>query len=110
MQIEKEKTKNKTESDKSLLIQTLGSSPKLRILDFLLDNRLFDFSKKEIIEETGMSKATFYKYWPDIERNNLVKETRKYGKTVLYTLNEENPIIEKLIELEEQIMEQHTPS
>jgi len=44
----------------SLLLKTLGKSPQMRIMDFFIDNRLFDFSKKEIIEELGMSKTTFY--------------------------------------------------
>ena len=30
----------------SILIKTLGASPKLRIIDFFLDNSLFDFTKK----------------------------------------------------------------
>ncbi len=102
------KQKESKDSDESLLIQTLGKTPKLRILDFLLDNKLFDFSKKEIIEETEMSKATFYKYWPEIEEKNLVEESRKYGKTVLYTLNTDNTTVKKLIELDEQIMNQYT--
>lgn len=106
----KVKEKTHTERDESLLIQTLGRNPKLRILDFLLDNRLFDFSKKEIIDGTGMSKATFYKYWPEIEENDLARKTRKYGKTTLYTINEDNPAVRKLIELDEKLMEQHTPS
>lgn len=103
------KAKEYAESDESLLVQTLGKNPKLRMLDFLLDNRLFDFSKKEIIEGTGMSKATFYKYWPEIEENNMVEETRKYGNTTLYTIDEDNPAVKKLIELDEELMEQHAP-
>lgn len=103
------KEKKHTETEDSLLLQTLGKTPKLRILDFLMDNRLFDFSKKEIIEGTGMSKATFYKYWPEIEENNLVSESRRFGKAVLYTLNEDNPMIKELIELDEKIAEQHAP-
>lgn len=105
----KTKLKEGKDSEASLLLQTLGKAPKLRIMDFLLDNKLFDFSKKEIIEGAEMSKATFYKYWPEIEENNLVEESRKYGKTVLYTINKDNPTVQKLIELDEQIMEQHTP-
>ncbi len=52
----------------SILIKTLGDSPKLRIIDFLLDNPLFDFTKKEVIEALGISKQTFYKYFPDLEK------------------------------------------
>ena len=50
------------------MIKTLGDSPKLRIIDFFLDNPLFDFTKKEVIEALGMSKQTFYKYFPDLEK------------------------------------------
>lgn len=110
MKVEEEKKEKIKDSEESLLIQTLGKNPKLRILDFLLDNRLFDFSKKEIIDNTEMSKATFYKYWPEIEEKGLVKKNRKYGKTVLYTINEDNPVVKELIELDEKIMEQHSPS
>jgi len=42
----------------SLLIRALGNSPKLRILDYLLDYKLNDFTKKEIVEALGMSKLT----------------------------------------------------
>lgn len=104
------KSEENNETDKSLLLKLLGKTAKLRILDFLIDNPLHDFSKKEIIEETKMSKPTFYKYWPDIEEKNLVEESRKYGKTVLYKLNTENPTVKKLIELDEQIMTQYTPT
>lgn len=34
----------------SLLLKTLGDSSKLRIIDFFLDNPLFDFTKKKVIE------------------------------------------------------------
>lgn len=92
--------------DKSLLLKTMGRSPKLRIIDFLLDNAMFDFSKKEIIEETGMSKKTFYKYWDDIENSGIVKETRKFGKAQLYQIDKQNPVVKKLIELEEALIDQ----
>ena len=38
----------------------MGDTPKLRIIDFFLDNKESDYSKKEIIEYTGISKTTFY--------------------------------------------------
>ena len=47
----------------TLLIKMFGNSPKLRILDFFLDNPYFGFSKSEVIRELGMSKQTFYKYF-----------------------------------------------
>jgi len=62
---------------KSVIIRTLGNSPKLRMIDFFLDNALFDFTKKEVIEALGMSKQTFYKYFPELEEYEIVKVSRK---------------------------------
>ncbi len=59
----------------SPLLKTLGDSSKLRIIDFFLDNSLFDFTKKEVIDALGMSKRTFYKINP---KNPLVKLLKEY--------------------------------
>lgn len=91
--------------EESLLIKAFGNSPKMRIIDFFLDNKIFDFSKKEIMEEIGMSKVTFYKYWDEIERVGIVKVSRRFGKTKLYELDKKNIIVEKLIELENILIE-----
>lgn len=93
-----------------MLLQYMGNTPQLRIIDFLLENRLFDYSKKQIIEETGMSKVTFYKYWGNLVELRVVMPTRSFGKTVLYKLNEKNPLIRKTIELELELIEQTAPS
>jgi len=87
----------------SLLIRALGSSPKLRILDYLLDFKLNDFTKKEIVEALGMSKLTFYKYFKDLEELDLVAASRKIGRATLYKINLENPIVKMLIEYERQL-------
>jgi DNA-binding transcriptional ArsR family regulator len=87
----------------SILLKTLGDSPKLRIIDFFLDNPLFDFTKKEVIEALGMSKQTFYKYFKDIEKYGIVNVSRKIGKAKLYKINLENPIVKMLREFETQL-------
>src|SRR3989344_4051350 len=84
----------------SLIIKTLGDSPKLRIIDFLLDNRVNDYSKKQIIEGSNISKVTFQKYWKELENSGMVKITRRFGKTKLFALNEQNEIVQKLLNLE----------
>jgi DNA-binding transcriptional ArsR family regulator len=84
----------------SILIKTLGDSPKLRIVDFFLDNPLFDFTKKEVIEALGMSKQTFYKYFPELEEYGIVKVSRKIGKAKLYRINVEHPLVKMLRDYE----------
>jgi DNA-binding transcriptional ArsR family regulator len=84
----------------SIIIKTLGDSPKLRIVDFFLDNPLFDFTKKEVIEALGMSKQTFYKYFPELEEYEVVKVSRKIGKAKLYKINLDHPLVGMLREYE----------
>jgi DNA-binding transcriptional ArsR family regulator len=87
----------------SLLIRALGNSPKLRILDYLLDYKLNDFTKKEIVEALGMSKLTFYKYFKDLEELGLVIVSRKIGRATLYKINLENPIVKMIVEYETKL-------
>jgi len=86
-----------------IIIKTLGDSPKLRIVDFFLDNPLFDFTKKEIIEALGISKQTFYKYFPDLEEYGIVKVSRKIGRAKLYKINLEHPLVSMLREYEKKV-------
>ncbi len=88
---------------KSILIEIFGETPKMKIIDFLLDNPYFDFTKKEIIESLGMSKQTFYKYFPDLEKYGIVKVSRKIGRAKLYKINLNHPLIKILRELEKTI-------
>ncbi|HIE18669.1 TPA: ArsR family transcriptional regulator [Candidatus Bathyarchaeota archaeon] len=87
----------------SILLKTLGDSPKLRIIDFFLDNPLFDFTKKEVIEALGMSKQTFYKYFPEIEEYNIVTVSRRIGRAKLYKINLKHPLVSLLREYETKV-------
>jgi DNA-binding transcriptional ArsR family regulator len=91
-----------TEED-SILIKALGNSPKLRILDYLLDYKLNDFTKGEIIKALGMSKLTFYKHFKDLEDLGLIVPSRRMGRATLYRINLENPMVKMLIEYEMQL-------
>jgi len=82
--------------NESIFLEVLDS-PVLKIVDYLIENRLFDYSKKDIIEGTGIGRATFFKYWNNLEKFGIVKLTRKFGKTKLYKLNEVNRIVKLLI-------------
>ena len=86
--------------EKSLLIKFLGQNPIFKIVDFLIDNKEIDLTKKDIIEGAGISRASLFNHWKQIEKQQIVSVTRKFGKTKLYTLNSKNPIVKKLLELE----------
>jgi len=99
--------KKNNDMEKSLLVKFLGDTPLIRVVDFLMENSIFDYTKTEIAENAGISRASLYKVWPEIEQYELVKESRKMGNTTLYKLNKENPIMQKLIELDLKISREY---
>ena len=92
--------------DESLFIRELGiKSPMLKVLDFLMDNEAFDYSKTDIAEGAEMSRATLFKVWPRLEALDLITATRTVGQAKMYRLNKKNPIVKKLMELDNVISE-----
>ncbi|MEA3254551.1 MAG: hypothetical protein U9Q22_01820 [Candidatus Altiarchaeota archaeon] len=87
-------------NEKSVLIGFFGNYPLIRILDFLIENRGFDYSKTEISKGAGVSWGSLYKLWNKIERLDMVTCTRSFGKTRLYKLNEKNPFMKRILRLE----------
>ncbi|MDP1695485.1 MAG: hypothetical protein Q8L29_01070 [archaeon] len=85
---------------KSLLIKFLGDSPVFRIVDFLIENKGLDVTKKQIIDSANISRASLFKAWHQLEEQGIVLATRQFGKTKLYTLNSKNQLVKKLLELE----------
>ena len=90
--------------DKSLLLQLTGEMPLFKIVDFLLENKGMDFSKIDIVKGAEISRASLFNYWGELEKHGIVKVTRSFGKTKLYTLNVQNPVAKKIIELEKALI------
>lgn len=84
----------------TLLLKSLGSSPVLRITDFFLDNPLSDYSKNEVVRNLEMSRATFFKYWRELEKSGALKVTRRVGRATMYQLDRENEVVKQLIKLD----------
>ena len=91
--------------EESSFVTVMGSTPFVRVLDFLLENRPFDYSKTEIAKNAKVGWSTLYGIWKNLERTKMVRQTRIVGKSKMYRLNEENPIVRKLIELDAKISE-----
>ena len=89
---------------RSLLLQLVGEMPLFKIIDFLLENKGMDFDKTDIAEGAGISRTSLFNYWAELEKHGIVKVTRKYGKTKLYTLDVKSIITQKLLELEKALI------
>ena len=92
--------------ERSLLMQLTGEMPLFRIIDFLVENKGLDFTKKDIIEGAGISRATLFNYWNELEKKEIVKVTRTFGKTKLYTLNTKSPVVKRILDLELALIKQ----
>ncbi len=93
----------KTDS-KSLLLQLTGEMPLFKIIDFLLENKGMDYSKTDIAKGASIARASLFNYWQTLEEKGIVRVTRRFGKTKLYTLDVKNPITQKIVELEKVLI------
>ena len=86
------------------LTKLLGDHPKIRVISFLVENSIFDYSKKDICKNASVSWNTMKKFWRELEQAKIVKFTRKVGKAKLYKLNTENPVVKQLIQLDKELL------
>jgi len=87
-------------AERTLFVKFLGETPLAQVLDFLIENDIFDYTKTEIAKNSGVSRTSLYKIWPILEYYEIVKESRKIANTKLYRLNKKNPIVKKLLQLD----------
>jgi len=92
---------------KSIFLRTLGDYPLLRVLDFLMENYLFDYSKTQIAELSEVSFNTLDMFWTRLIETGMVKRTRKVGKSEMYHINRENPIVQKLFEIDRWLSDRY---
>ena len=89
---------------KSLLLQLLGDMPLFKIVDFLIKNKGMDFTKNDISKGSKISRTSLFNYWKELETYEIVKVTRQFGKTKLYTLNSSSLITKKILSLEKALI------
>ena len=86
--------------------QVFGNSPIIKVIDFFLDNREFDYSLTYIAKNADVGWATLHQFWNDLVKFGIVKKTRRIGRAELYVLNKESPLVQKLIDIDLEISKQ----
>ena len=82
-----------------------GSTPIVKVLDFLLEHREFDYSLTEIARNADVGWSTLHQFWPRFVKLGLVKKTRNIGRATLYKLDEKSALVKKIIDLDHKISE-----
>ncbi len=84
--------------------ELFGDTPKVRVLEYLLEGRELDHSIGDIAEGAGINRVTLFRLWPKIEKSRLVVHTRNIGNAKLFKLNMKNPYTKSLAELFDKII------
>ena len=84
----------------SAFAEVFGSTPIVRVLDFLITFARFDYPLTEIAKNAGVGYSTLQSFWHILERNNIVVTTRRVGKSDMFQLNTRNPAVQELIRLD----------
>ena len=91
--------------DESTIFRELfGGTPKVRVLEYLLEGRELDHSIGDIAEGAGINRVTLFRLWSKIEKSKLVVHTRNIGNAKLFKLNTKNPYVKNLIELFDKLI------
>ncbi len=78
---------NVNQFNNGILTNLFSSRAVAQILDFFLDHKEFDYPPSEIAKKTGLSFRTVFREIPSLERNQLIFNNRRIGKTNMYKLN-----------------------
>ena len=89
----------------SFFLQYLGDNPKIRILDFLIDNFAHDFSLPQIAEGSKVAYTTLIDILPKLLEQEIIIETRKIGKSTLYKINLDSPVAKALFLIDIKLSE-----
>ncbi|MFZ2070175.1 MAG: hypothetical protein WAV32_00930 [Halobacteriota archaeon] len=79
-----------------------GETPVVKMMDFLIDHKGYDYSKMEVAENSNIEWTVLNGHWTLLEEWGFVKESRKIGNEMRYKLNEENTIVIKLLEFDHE--------
>ena len=92
----------------SIFVEYFGDTPMVRILNFLILGKDFDYSMTDIANGSHVGWTSFTRAWKELEKRKVVIHTRNIGKAKLYKLNTQDPTVQKLIKLHWEIIKTET--
>lgn len=89
--------------DKSIFLDYVGDSPQMRILQYLIEGRNFDYTITDMLN-AGVSWGTLNQLMPKLLKLGLIIKTRKIGRATLYKINNKNDAAKQLIVLYKKLI------
>ena len=94
----------KFQDEPTIFRELFGDTPKVRVLEYLLEGREIDHSIGDIAEGAGINRVTLFRLWSQIEKSKLVVHTRNIGNAKLFKLNMKNSYVKNLVELFDKLI------
>jgi DNA-binding transcriptional ArsR family regulator len=88
----------------TLFRKALGDTPKIRVLEFLIEGRELDYSISDIAEGSEIGRTTLFRIFDDLLKAKIIVLTREIGNAKLYKLNLENTFVKKIVEVFDEII------
>ncbi|MEK6947862.1 MAG: hypothetical protein AABX19_01320 [Nanoarchaeota archaeon] len=87
----------------SIFLKHVGDNPRMRILQFLIEGRDFDYTLTDMLN-ANVSWGTLNTLLPTLSKLGMVLKVRKIGRATLYKINQENNTIKQLIKLYDDLV------
>ncbi|UCD92308.1 MAG: hypothetical protein JSV43_08865 [Methanobacteriota archaeon] len=79
-----------------MLVDIFGDYPQVRVLDFLIENRDYDYSLSDIARGSKVARPTLYEMVDGLLEVGMIEETRKSGNARMFRLSKKNPVVKSL--------------
>ena len=86
-----------------MLVNVFGNKKMVKVLDFLLDDPLSQFTKTDIAKGGAVSRSSVSKIVSFLVDIGMLKGTKKSGKTTWFRLDISSPLVTYLIKLDSEV-------
>jgi len=87
----------------SIFVEYFGSSPYIKVLDFLIQGQEFDYSMTEIARKSQVGWSAFTNVWERLLEKEIILPTRIIGNARMFKLNKSSQFVKKLIKLDSEL-------
>ena len=84
-------------------MNVFGNKKMVKVLDFLLDDPLSQFTKTDIAKGGAVSRSSVSKIVSFLVDIGMLKGTKKSGKTTWFRLDISSPLVTYLIKLDSEV-------
>jgi DNA-binding MarR family transcriptional regulator len=91
------KNKKRKITKRDFITRRFGRSPRIKILEFLINNRGESWGVREIIQHAKVKHRNAVEELKDLVNLNMIYIEKTIGRSHLYKVNEDEPYIKSLI-------------